>query len=531
MAGGSGLIARIRSDCEWAETPRRLLEGVHGGERRRDRHGQPLQAWLEIGDRFQLQSAKRHHDGSVSAWECELDSASIHSGRADYRPVENAPSGLTFEFPMPISELRREGGPEETIRIAARYAPIEVRWNGKRILEGDFLEGADYRQGWRSAEIGVFHAKTEEANGNSLELLAPARCGRRGRMTVGGILIRADELPEMERVGERWWTRVVAPANTWLAWHTGNRNRIDTGCPYWHELQRAARQAIYMAMAQAGNTIEVSRRTWEEAKLAGIELPGTTEALVPWHAEGHLSAERERGSARRMLEPQHENVIMDTAGAARPDLHVLADAAERAGVRLWKPDPALSGFNWYDRLERLVDVHVSGEAEDKPVHVTEARRAGDAVPTSEVRKVWALATLQRRDGTERKVHLSSDIAYGHQHHSDARRVGVIYTPSIKQRPADETAARIAAAAVSTGPTGEVLPLDDGAALQESAEWTVLRIRGSKDSETRELVERRVSDRIGDILAKGHQVVIRKDGDGQIAVEVGVSAPAAAPAGL
>ena len=229
----------------------------------------------------------------------------------------------------------------------------EVRWNGKRILEGDFLEDAVYREGWKNCEIGVFHEEAAGANGNTLELLAPARQGRRGRMTIGGILVCSEDLPEMERAGERWWARVVAPADTWLDWHTGRRNRPNTECPYWQELERAVRQTIYMAMAQYGTAIEVSRATWEQAKLGGVELPEATEALVRWEAPGHQTMRRAAQGDRERLQAQHENFIM-AAGSARPDLHVLSDAATRADVRLWQPNARLRGFDWYDALERLI---------------------------------------------------------------------------------------------------------------------------------------------------------------------------------
>ena len=241
------------------------------------------------------------------------------------------------------------------IAAALTYFPIPAWVNGRKAEQADFLAEAVRTVAWRGLRIGVFAA---ERNPYATPTI-----------NFHGLEVRCDELPQVHalpasdaKAMTAWWTAVDVADCPSLELTLPARTAI-VQTPFIGELVTEAERAIYRTIASGGHAPRLPHATRKAAAADGVTLPPNPRQLTPWTP----ATAREDKVAPPPRSPDLEHaVLVDDAVLDTARAQTLAWAARETGTlgRFWQTEPALAGYDWYDRLPRVsaVNVHVNDDA-------------------------------------------------------------------------------------------------------------------------------------------------------------------------
>ncbi|CAM5612756.1 ATP-binding protein [Sphingobium scionense] len=223
------------------------------------------------------------------------------------------------------------------LRIAARYFPIPVHFEGAQLPCEDFLAGAAQIELWEGCRIGIFHDGTTEA------VHTP-------RINFHGVTV-ASRLPTLSEIESphNWRVRVDiidAPALQLVL--PARKEMVENEA--LSRLREAAEIALYHAVARE-KSHRLSYKAWARARDLGIALPEADPWLNAWTPNVADTYNRYQGAAVRsepmIIMSEHEPDIEQALSRA------LAKETPLGG-RLVDENRDFEGYRWYDALPRLL---------------------------------------------------------------------------------------------------------------------------------------------------------------------------------
>ena len=108
---------------------------------------------------------------------------------------------------------------------------------------------------------------------------------------------------------------------------------------------------------------------WTRANDAGIDIAPPPAELRPWRA-GLADIENWQEPPKRVA--VGDDALVMACDPEPPEAQGFRRAAERArlAARLFETDRRLEGYGWYDRIERVVNIHTTVTAGGRPAHST-----------------------------------------------------------------------------------------------------------------------------------------------------------------
>ena len=278
---------------------------------------------------------------------------------------------------------------EHVVAVTARHMPIVVRLNGRVMPRAAFLPnpiGSVERGGFR---IGVYAEHDERTPDVNLH----------GRVVSG-------PLPKVQIGREGWSARAEARGEIdGIELEPALRDSLRNN-EAARRLREHAERAVYEVLAQIGATARAPTAAHERAAQLGVRRPDNDPWLKPWRAAGGDARQRGRSVP-------HDALIVALEGdMPERDAQALGDAAAHAGMhdRLFAPDKAFAGQEWYDRLPviKRIDTIVTedGERTNATNHVVD--RLGP--PGRVVDRIELIATC--RTGTGEPATRSIPARYG-----------------------------------------------------------------------------------------------------------------------
>ena len=308
-------------------------------------------------------------------------------GKEDAEVVEGDapwPHGTAISFTADESLVMIQGA----VAAAARHCPLPVTFNGEPCERKAFLDGAVHAERWRGLTFGVFRDRYVGFNNPDLNfhgLTLTVSLPQVGAIEGGNWLAHADieACPELE---------LVLPAR---------KEAVET--PFLDEMRKAARFAIYRAMAAADPAPRIAFQDHRRAAEADIALPVPPAELRPWRP-GIADIDDWRDTPS--FAPVGACSLVMAVDLETPDDQAFWRAAERAGIaeRLFEPDTRLEGYAWYDALARVADVRID-ITETGVTHPLDVLR-GTADPSPDATTAPGYPdTLARPDAIHMHIHV------------------------------------------------------------------------------------------------------------------------------
>ena len=287
------------------------------------------------------------------SWRVELTPEHfLGESEAAVQPDDAAP----WPYGTAVTFLATETETAEAIRraaeTAARHYPLPVVFEnvpdtpagGEELKRRAFLDGALHAERWQGLVFGVFKDRW-----NGFGLNDPD-------VNFHGLTV-AVRLPTVEAVHGPQWT-VAADIEDCPALELvlpARKEAVET--PFLAEMRDAARLAIYRAMA-ADPDPRPSFEDRKRAHEADIDIAAPPAELRPWRAS--------LADVENWQEPPKRAAVADgplvmACDPEPPEAQAFRRAAERACIadRLFETDRRLEGYAWYDRIDRVRNIHTT----------------------------------------------------------------------------------------------------------------------------------------------------------------------------
>ena len=223
------------------------------------------------------------------------------------------------------------------LRLAARYFPLPVHFEGKQLPCEDFLAGAEQIEEWEGCRIGIFHDGTTEA------VHTP-------RINFHGVTV-ASRLPTLSEIESphNWRVRVdIVDAPALQLVLPARKEMVENEA--LSRLREAAEIALYRAIARE-KSHRLSYKVWARAHSLGVALPEAAPCLNAWTPTIADTSNRYQGETVRsgpmIIMSDHEPDIEQALSRA------LAKETPLGG-RLVHENRDFEGYRWYDELPRLL---------------------------------------------------------------------------------------------------------------------------------------------------------------------------------
>ena len=294
------------------------------------------------------------------------------------------PHGTVISFLADESLVTIQGA----LAGAARHCPLPVTFNGETLERKAFLDGTVHAETWRGLAFGVFRDRLSGFNTSDLNfhgLTLAVRLPSVEAVEGGTFSVRADihSCPELE---------LVLPAR---------KEAVQT--PFLDEMRKAARLAIYRAMAAADPVPRIARKDHARAADAGIALPEPPAELRRWKPG---TADFDDWRDVPPFAPVGTDSLVMAVDPETPDAQAFWRAAERAGIagRLFEGDTRFEGYAWYDALARVRDLRID-IAGAGVTHPLDALRVPDRDSSDPATAPGVPDTLDRPDAIHMHVHI------------------------------------------------------------------------------------------------------------------------------
>ena len=286
-----------------------------------------------------------------------------------------------------------------------------MTFNGETVERKAFLDGAVHAEPWRGLTFGVFRNRltgynTPDLNFHGLTLAVRLPTVDPVEGGTWSVCADIDACPQLE---------LVLPAR---------KEAVES--PFVDEMRRAARLAIYRAMAAADPAPRIAWTDARQAADAGIDMP-VPPAELPPRRPATADIDNWRDTPR--FAPVGTDALVMAFDPEPQDAQAFWRAAERAGIagRLFEGDTRFEGYAWYDALARIrdvaTDVSVAGVTHPLDALRAPARDSSDTdssdtttapgLPDTLARPdaIHMHLRIQRGDGPPETMTLSGDLAF------------------------------------------------------------------------------------------------------------------------
>ncbi len=304
---------------------------------------------------------------------------------------EGIPIGTSLTF---IHEKESGNSPESVTEKAARYYPVAVNLNGKKIHQADFLAGALHVQEHEGVRIGVFRNRHHS---NSINF--------------HGILVKNNNLSEtINTINSTWAAEIDVRDCPHLELTLPARKEIIQ-TPFIKKLHDPCREAVYKAISLETEEVEVSKEMQDDAARFGIKLPDAQPKLKLWHPKkADWITDKSHLEERTQVHPKS---IICEVHLETHDQQALARAASFDGTaaRFVQPDSRFQGYDWYDQLTRLTGVRTTITVGGEEIDLKEHRNEQNTLANHRPEKILFDLTLKHADKTNTSIQIISDLAF------------------------------------------------------------------------------------------------------------------------
>lgn len=312
-AAGMGFLSLARRGCTVLSRPRGAV-------------GEPIHGWKAA-------LGPEHFTGEAEA-DVEIDDSAPH------------PHGTAVSFHAKPGE--NSVGIGNAVRSAARYFPLPVSITDgcddhktTIVARRAFLDGAEHAETWNGLTFGVFrgsriHRGDPNVNfhGHTLRIKLPVVSPIVGN--DWSVLVDVTDCPDLE---------LVLPAR---------KEAVET--PFLEKMREAAKLVIWRAMANAEDPCPAFA-DWDEARQAGIFIEPPAPMLQPWRPDVADIDSCHDFPDRRFVD---ESCLLVDARYDAPKEQAFWRAACKYGPvfrnMIYVSNDRLQGYDWYDSLERIVDI-------------------------------------------------------------------------------------------------------------------------------------------------------------------------------
>ena len=338
----------------------------------------------------------------------------------------------TAPWPHGTAVAFQAAGSENAVTIrraienAARHYPLPVMFEdvpdtpagGEPLDRRAFLDGALHVERWRGLVFGAFKDRWYGFGLNDPDV------------NFHGLTVSA-QLPRVESVTGECWTvgadivdcpelELVLPAR---------KEPVET--PFLEEMRKAARLAIYRAMA-ADPDPRPSFADRKRAHEADIDIAPPPPELRPWRP-GLADVDDWREPPKR--QPVGPDSLLMACDSEPPEDQALWRAAEQGGVagRLFEPDRRLEGYAWYDAIARVSAIHIEVTVDGRTCALEAYAPAGGVhrrlEPVQQRPDAIRIGlTVTPHEGPRRIVDLDADLAFAGEAWSWAADALPLVTP-------------------------------------------------------------------------------------------------------
>ncbi len=276
--------------------------------------------------------------GDTPSYQTGVTSPHIDSGWSIEKKTDDLEEGVVFSFVLAGSELAVRTAFER----AARHFP------GRVFVDGDLLahlspeSGMVFSKYAHGATIRVISSRVSEVFGfgrfNSVRFdIDLPKLAMHGVDETLGVIVDIHDAPEL---------KLSIP----------NRDEVKSS-DFLKRLRAACERALYQAARDLGSH-SLSFGDWRKAGQCGVILPAAEEALPRFlpHKDRSSSDPVERVT---IDERSIDKVIVVECGLSTQDAISLARVAEihADSVILVERNPAFVGYDWYNRLPKLSEIH------------------------------------------------------------------------------------------------------------------------------------------------------------------------------
>ena len=358
-----------------------------------------------------VSSRPRATDGDPApGWRVDLLPTNfLGEADAEVHPDDCAPWPHGTAVAFRAAESENADRIRRAIEEAARHYPLPVIFEdvpntppgGETLERRAFLDGALHAERWRGLVFGAFKDRW-----NGFGIHDPD-------VNFHGLTVSAG-LPRVESVTGACWTagadivdcpelELVLPAR---------KEPVET--PFLEEMRKAARLAIYRAMA-ADPDPRPSFADRKRAHEADIDIAPPLPELRPWRP-GLADVDDWREPPR--LRTVGPDALLMECDPEPPEAQALWRAAERAGIsgRLFEPDRRLEGYAWYDAIERIVSIRTEATVGRRPCaldrYPVPARTGAPEAPLAQRPDAIRMSlTVRPGSGVGRILDLDTDVAF------------------------------------------------------------------------------------------------------------------------
>ena len=375
--------------------------------RREDAAGMGM---LSLARRGCTVSSRTPSDEPAPGWRVELAPEHfIGEADAQVHPDDAAPWPHGTAVAFRATETETAEAIRRAVETAARHYPLPVVFEdvpdtpagGELVERRAFLDGALHAERWRGLVFGVFKDRWAGFGLNDPDV------------NFHGLTVTV-RLPTVESVHGPQWTvaadiedcpdlELVLPAR---------KEAVET--PFLAEMREAARLAIYRTMA-ADPDPRPSYHDRKRAHEADIDIAAPPAELRPWRAS-HADVENWQEPPKRAA--VGDGPLVMACDPEPPEAQTFRRAAERAGItdRLFETDRRLEGYAWYDRLDRVRNIHTTVTAGGRACALDAypvPERTGAPTAPLPVRPAAISISLAVKpaEGPGRIVDLDTDIAF------------------------------------------------------------------------------------------------------------------------
>lgn len=324
------------------------------------------------------------------AWEVNLETSHF-TGKETAQVIplnETSERGTAITF----NSVRTPRGEFED---AARHYPLNVCLNGDELHREDFLKDSEQIQVWEGIRIGV--KRSSEQWGH--------------RLNFHGVKARANHLPHVFTEQGCWYSYIDVVDCPQLRLTLPARKEV-VKTAFLEDLNQACQKAVYQAILNHPDPVDVPKRHHDSAHEMGVPLPEARPLLKRWHPVCADENRDEHTTIRHEVEG--DTLLVELEDNDAPDQQALNRAAEFHNMesRLMRPDPDMQGYAWYDRLTIITGMKTTiidgGQETDLEEHRYSNR---PKLPEYRPDRITVTATGHDEAGNEVSCPLDTDLVF------------------------------------------------------------------------------------------------------------------------
>ena len=278
-----------------------------------------------------------------------------------------------------------------TIESAARHLPVKVTLQGTEVERTDWLEGAHHVSEAHGIRFGVF-TRGDRYGLNFHGHLVPWAGLPKVKTLAGTVQVAAEviDAPDLQ---------LTLPA----------RERVVAN-DYATRMYAAARLTLLEGLAKLGPRAPVPYAVWAEARAAGVAMPAAPPRLMPWtpgYSAGRI--EHQWVDDPRQDQPVGDGCMIIGITEEPETEATLYRAFARAGLgdRVFRPDPRLEGYPWYDALDRVEAATVTALVDGERIEHAEPSPPG-AGSRTDAKRIDVVLSV-RNGSTQHPMRLRTDM--------------------------------------------------------------------------------------------------------------------------